>query len=229
MLKQLEKNLLLRTLYFNKTEIEKLLLLSCFFSVALCAIRVVYTGELLFISLCWNLCLAFVPYAITKWLTVKVDWIEHNLKFVAVFIVWLLFIPNAFYIITDLFHLQQNVGVPLWFDLALILSFAWNGLLFGILSTRQMEKIVTVKFGWMKEWLFIYPMMLLNAFGIYLGRYLRYNSWDVVSNPFQLLGDIVYLLIHPLRNTTDWGMIVCYAALMTLMYLMLKKISRSVW
>ncbi len=229
MLKQLEKNFLLRTLYFNKTEIEKLLLLTCLFSIALCAIRIVYTGELLFLSLYWNLFLAFVPYAITKWLMLNIGWIQNTIKFVAVFILWLLFIPNSFYIITDLFHLQQNVGVPLWFDLALILSFAWNGLLLGILSTRQMEKMVTVKFSWMKEWFFIYPIMLLNAFGIYLGRYLRYNSWDVVSNPFQLLGDIFQLLIHPLRNTTEWSMIVCYAALLTLMYLMLKKISKSIW
>lgn len=118
--------------------------------------------------------------------------------------------------------------MPLWFDLALILSFAWNGILLGILSVRQMEKMVELKFGLNKELFFVYPMMLLNSFGIYIGRYLRYNSWDVISNPLQLFNDIVYLVIHPIRNREDWSMIICYSVFMTLIYLMLKRISKSI-
>jgi uncharacterized membrane protein len=82
----------------------------------------------------------------------------------------------------------------LWFNHALIFSLAWNGLLLGILSMRQMEKIWELRWGW-SELVFIYPVMCLNALGIYIGRYLRYNSWDVVSDPLDLSKDILYLIV----------------------------------
>jgi uncharacterized membrane protein len=207
---------------------EKALMLSSLFSICLAFARVVYTGQLMFLSLIWNLFLAFIPYALTRLLMQRPGWVENKWKFGIASFVWLLFIPNSFYIITDLFHLEERAVIPLWFDLALIFSFAWNGLLMGILSVRQMEKL------WQSKWqqneiLFIYPIMLLNAFGIYIGRYLRYNSWDVVSNPFGLSEDIVYLLIHPIRNRFDWSMIICFSVFMTLIYLTIKKLSKEVW
>jgi uncharacterized membrane protein len=225
MIEKMENNFLLSRLYFNKTELERMLLLSCLFSVCLTAIRVVYTGELLFVWLNWNLFLAFVPYAITRFAAQSPAWKRSNKKFFLVFISWLLFIPNSFYIITDLFHLSARMPVPLWFDLALILSFVWNGLVLGILSMRQMEKIMEAKFNLKNEWLFVYPMMLLNAFGIYVGRYLRYNSWDIITNPFQLFNDIIYMIVHPIRNRFDWSMILCYSVFMALIYITAKKIS----
>jgi len=228
MFRKLENNFLLHKIYFNKTELEKMLLLSCMFSICLTVMRVVYTGERLFLWLNWNLFLAFVPYLISRYTMRRPEWIENNLKFMLLFIVWLVFIPNSFYIITDLFHLGKRLPVPLWFDLALILSFVWNGLLLGILSVRQMEKIIEAKFNLRKEWLFVYPLMLLTALGIYVGRYLRYNSWDIISNPFQLLSDLIYLVAHPIRNRFDWSMILCYSVFMTLLYLSIKKISKSI-
>jgi uncharacterized membrane protein len=221
------QNAVLQRYYFSKSETERTLLLSCLFSVLLSAVRIGYTGYWTFISLNWNLFLAFIPYGLSKKLVRRVQWIEITPVFLFLFLVWLLFIPNAFYIITDLFHLGSNSAVPLWFDLALILSFAWNGLLFGILSVRQMEKIVAVKWCIRYEALFLYPVMFLNALGIYVGRYLRYNSWDVVTNPFRLAEDIWYLLRHPLRNRFDWSMIFCYAILMTLIYTAIKRISKA--
>lgn len=225
MFKQFEHKLSLNR-DFQKTEVESMLLLSCAFSICLTGIRVVYTGNILFVWLIWNLFLAFVPYAISRFAIKRPQLMHNNWKFIAVFISWLLFIPNSFYIITDLFHLRVR-SVPLWFDLALILSFAWNGLLLGILSMRQMEKMMEMKFNIASEWLFVYPMMLLNAFGVYVGRYLRFNSWDVFSNPFHLFNDIMYLIVHPIRNRFDWSMIVCYSVFMTLIYLTIKRLGKS--
>jgi uncharacterized membrane protein len=206
---------------------EKALMLSSVFSIFLAFARVVYTGQLMFLSLIWNLFLAFIPYALTRLLIQRPGWVEKKWKFGLAGFAWLLFIPNSFYIITDLFHLEERAVIPLWFDLALIFSFAWNGLLMGILSVRQMEKLWQLKWQ-QNELLFIYPIMLLNAFGIYIGRYLRYNSWDVVSNPFGLSEDIVYLLIHPIRNRFDWSMIFCFSVFMTLIYLTINKLSKVV-
>jgi uncharacterized membrane protein len=121
----------------------------------------------------------------------------------------------------------MNETVPLWYDLALLLSFAWSGILFGILSVRQMEKLFEKHFSKKFDLLFILPVMALNGFGIYIGRYLRFNSWDVITNPLQLIQDIIYLFIHPLRNRFDWSMIVCYTLLLTLIYYTMKKLSKA--
>ncbi len=215
--------------YFSKTELERLLILSCCFSTGLTAIRIVYTHHLHFAWLTWNLFLALVPYLVTRFAVNKVSWIESRWKFALLATVWLLFLPNSFYIITDLFHLEIAERVPLWFDLALLFSFAWNGILLGVLSIRMMEKMVQLNFPFIKEWQFVYPLMLLNAFGVYIGRYLRYNTWDVIADPFQLTKDIVYLLLHPVHYRFDWSMILCYAAFMTLIYLALKRVGRALW
>lgn len=117
--------------------------------------------------------------------------------------------------------------MPPWYDLAMILSFVWNGLLLGVLSVRQMEKILKPRLPAHHELFFLYPVMWLNALGVYTGRYLRYNSWDLVTDPFQLFGDIARMILHPLRNHYAWDMIFCFSILMTFMYLMLKKISKA--
>ena len=205
----------------------EVLLLSCLFSISLSVFRILYTGSPMFVFLSWNLFLAAVPYFLTESLMRRPEWIERKWIFGGVFCAWLLFIPNSFYIITDLFHLEKGTDVPQWFDLALILSFAWNGLLLGVLSVLRMELIVKVRLGMKAGWPFIYPLMFLNAFGIYLGRYLRYNSWDIVTDPFSLFENIVLLLLHPLRHRLDWSMIICYAALMTIMYLSVKKLRKA--
>lgn len=206
--------------------IEITLFLSCSFSVALVLFRIIYTHQLLFIGLIWNLFLAFLPFFLSNWIYRNV-YVKSKWSFVISIFIWLLLIPNAFYIITDLFHLKAKDNCPLWYDLALLYSFAWNGLLFGILSVRQMEKMFNLVFNKNYLLLFIAPVMFLNSLGIYIGRFLRFNSWDVISNPILLTKDIYYLIFHPFRNRLDWGMIICYAALMTIIYISLKKLSKE--
>src|SRR5580765_4829098 len=122
-------------IFFLRNEMDRLLSLSILFSCMLTVARIIYTGTLTFVSLVWNLFLAFVPYFITQRLQRNPQWIQKKLVFGFLFLVWLLCIPNSFYIITDLFHLadhHNDFTVPQWYDLTLILSFAWNGLLLGI-------------------------------------------------------------------------------------------------
>jgi uncharacterized membrane protein len=215
-------------LYSLKSEMERLMVASVLFSTAMLVIRVFYTGKITFISLEWNLFLAFIPYFISQWLTGKPSVINNKLMFAAVFCTWLVFIPNSFYILTDLFHLQENNNTPLWFDLLLILSFAWNGLLAGILSVRHIEKIVQIFWGYKHELLFLYPVMLLNALGIFIGRYLRYNSWDVITNPFHLMMDIFDMLAHPILFRNAWSMIIFYSIFLVILYMTVKRVSKFV-
>ena len=224
-MKRLERNYLFR-LYSGRTDSEQVLILSSLFSMALICFRMLYTGDHLFLFLVWNLFLAFIPWYLSSWMNRKMR--DNNVTtFLACVFVWLLFIPNSFYILTDLFHLDMNVNVPLWYDLALLLGFAWNGLLFGILSVRQMERLFEHYFNKKFELLFIFPVMLLNGFGVYIGRYLRFNSWDVLTNPFQLMQDIVYMFIHPIRNRFDWSMIICYSVFLMLIYSGIKRLSKE--
>ena len=209
--------------FFKRTDIEQMLILCSAFSIGLMVFRIIYTGHLLFAFLVWNLFLAFLPYAISK--KINEGSIDKKWKFIFCALVWVIFLPNSFYIITDLFHLEMNEDVPLWFDLALLWSFAWNGLLFGILSLRHMEIVFEKQLRKNLDLFFALPIMALNGFGVYIGRYMRFNSWDVLTNPFQLINDVVYLFIHPIRNRFDWSMIVCYTILLTLMYYTFKRMT----
>lgn len=229
-----------RRWFFLRTEMDRLLTASMLFSCILVGIRIFHTGKITFIFMIWNLFLAYVPYAISTWMTARGARQARETRlargrvirlFTALlFLAWLLFIPNSFYILTDLCHLadnHRNSLVPEWFDLSLILSFAWNGLLLGILSVRQIEKILIPQASIFQEWLFLYPVMWLNALGVYTGRYLRYNSWDIITNPFQLLSDIFGMVIHPLRHQYAWDMIFCFSILLTLFYSLIKKGSKA--
>ena len=208
-----------------KNEINGLLLTSVGFSVLLQLARMVYTGRLTFAFLVWNLFLATVPYFISSQLAKKpaLPW----WKFMPAAIAWLLFVPNSFYMLTDLFHLHDSNAAPLWYDLLLIVSFAWNALVMGILSVRHMEKMMAVRVPRMPGWMFLYLVMGLNALGVYIGRYLRFNSWDVVSDPFVLIVDTVHILLHPVQYKQAWGMIVCFSFFLTILYSMIKKLSRA--
>ncbi len=207
--------------------LAQLLLLSCSFSLLLVVIRVVVTGSLAYLFLLWNLFLALVPFLISRWLSMNLSYIEHRLKLVMMTLAWLLFVPNSFYLLTDIFHLEQIAGAPKWFDLLLVFSFAWNGLLLGVLSVHRMEMILQLAGGRRISFPVIACVMWLNAFGIYIGRYLRFNSWDVLTQPFALFDELFYLLVHPLRNGMQWGMITVYGAFMLLLYLTLKKMGEQ--
>ncbi|MBD0374379.1 MAG: DUF1361 domain-containing protein [Flavisolibacter sp.] len=224
----MKQNLALQQSYSEKGETGNILLFSCLFSILMLAARILYTGSFLFIFLIWNLFLAYIPYVLSNYILRNAGNKEKLRCLIPLFVIWLLFFPNSFYIITDLFHLRITEDMPLWFDLALIFSFAWNGLLPGILSLRQMEKLMVTQFKLKNELFFIYPIMCLTSMGIYIGRYLRFNSWDVLTNPFALSGAVLELFIHPLRNRYDWSMMICFSVWMMLIYFSIKKLSRMI-
>jgi uncharacterized membrane protein len=99
--------------------------------------------------------------------------------------------------------------------------------LFGILSIRQMERMFEEYLGKKLGFLFVLPLMVLNGFGVYIGRYMRFNSWDVLTNPLQLINDVVCLFIHPIRYRFDWSMIICFAVLLTLTYYTFKRMTKT--
>lgn len=212
-------------LFFQRRQLSmrQWVVLSSAFSCALLLSRIWITGRETYFFMSWNLFLAWIPYIISILLSNRPAWMENKWICAAVMLIWVVFLPNAFYIVTDLFHLDEISSAPKWFDLLLLFSFAWNGLLLGILSMRRMELIIELVTERKLSTLVLFSFMWLNAFGIYIGRYLRFNSWDVVMQPFTLVIDMMDILLHPYQSRLEWGMITVYAVFLTLLYGTLKK------
>lgn len=219
---QLKRTIRLAQHRISRSRPQYTLYASVLFSLALLLCRVIHTGSNLRVSLIWNLFLAYVPFAITRWMEKHPEQIKNRYNWYGYFICWLLFIPNAPYILTDLFHLFDG-GVPLWFDLFVIFSFAWNGMMLGYISIRSMENMWSQRHSRWPAWLFTFPVMFLCGMGVYIGRFLRYNSWDIVKDPLTLLGDMRDIVLHPVENRSAWAFTICMGVFLSLMYPLVKK------
>ena len=154
-----------------------------------------YRGRQTFFFLNWNLFLAWVPYLVT--LALPFLYKKSKLLVVIALFIWLLFLPNAPYILTDFLHLKKRIGIPLWYDMMLFLSFAWTGLMLGYLSLLEVQLFLQKFFSNFFVQLLNILILFLCGFGIYLGRTQRWNSWDIVTQPFSLFEDILNILARP--------------------------------
>lgn len=132
-------------------------------------------------------------------------------------VAWLLFFPNAPYIVTDLIHLRPR-SVPYWFDILLLAAFAWAGLVSGCASLERMHRRVDTRFGPRVGWGFVAAVAMLSGLGIWLGRFVRLNSWDVVANPLALVEALAQVFIHPLESIQAWGVSVFFGAFVLVVY-----------
>jgi uncharacterized membrane protein len=115
--------------------------------------------------------------------------------------VWLLFFPNAPYLITDLVHLRPREEMPYWFDQILYMAFAFTGCYLGMVSLILMQSLARRSCGWIASWIFTMASLVAAGFGIYIGRFLRFNSWDLITNPKPLLKEIFNWFRHPKSNS----------------------------
>jgi len=201
------------------------LIISSSFSLLLLVVRVMTSGRFSYAFLAWNLFLAVIPYALSNWLSRNLNLMKRRVGLFFLVFTWLLFMPNCFYILTDLFHLDNMSNGRPWFDLTLILSFAWNGILFGIVSMRTMEKLLAKAKGKLISAVIICIVMGLNAFGIYLGRFLRFNSWDIIISPLALFDEVTQLVLNPYDFRSVWAMSICFALFMIILYYSSNKLS----
>lgn len=201
-----------------RNPVLKVIVFYSFISIFFLIARFVYSFSLSYSFLVWNLFLAWIPYWISlkllKQNSAKANIIINSF----LLILWLLFYPNAPYILTDLFHLKPKQNVPLWFDLILILSFAWNGLFLGFKSLINIKEFLKRKFSEKLSNFAVVFALFLSSFGIYLGRYLRWNSWDILLNPFSLIEDIFQVIFHPFSNPRAVGFTLLFTILLTTFY-----------
>ncbi len=176
---------LLRYIYRN----PKLLLLGIVsgMSVSLWVFRVIATHNGSYSFMIWNLFLALLPLLVAKAIY-ELDGLRRLplLPRLAGLALWLLLVPNSYYMITDLMHIKQADPSTIWYDSLMFFSFAMTGLLSGIYSWYIIHKLVKGRHGSLLAWLGVLASSGLVAFGIYLGRYGRWNSWDILTNPMAL-------------------------------------------
>ena len=202
------------------SSIAYLLALSIGFTISLISFRIFYSGSLMYIFFCWNLFLAGIPLGLSYFLAeVKIKKIQWLL-----FAVWLLFFPNALYIITDLIHLKERYPVPLWYDSILIFSAAVNGMVMAFMSLQMIEVFLRSTFNKNKTTIIIFGCLLVSSFGIYLGRFLRWNSWDILLNPLSLLDQISQRFINPFAHPRTWSITLVLTMFFTIFYFLIKKL-----
>jgi len=208
---------------FGKTDLKRFVILTMLvlWCTIMIAVRVERTGSGYYRFLLDNLFLAAIPLMLSSGLRVA-DRLQLNLLIKSgAFVLWLLFLPNAPYILTDILHLTRANEAPAWYDLALLLSCAGTGLLMGYLSLIDVQTLIakysTAVFGW----LFAVSSLVLSGFAIYLGRFLRWNSWDVIVSP-SLLFDIVGGLKHPTAQVRPLSVTLIFGVILALGYISLR-------
>ena len=136
-------------------------------------------------DLIWNMMLALIAYDFA----VLTRYFKQAWLFPVLFILWLVFYPNTFYMITDIVHMHW-VGDTLWNKASLHLFMVFvPSILFGIYCGIESWLILLerFKFSWWTELLATLVLSVISSMAIYIGRYHRLNTWDIVSNPGQVV------------------------------------------
>lgn len=211
----------------NRYSITLFMMIMTLLSFSFSVFRIIYTDSIGFIFLNWNLFLAFIPWALTTLCVLYPKLIKKKISIAFVLVIWLLFFPNAPYILTDLFHLRLKLAMPVWFDLIFILSYAWTGLLFGFLSLWDIEGILKKFINPTLVTILSVILLFVGSFGIYVGRYLRWNSWDMFTDPFKLIYVVGERIVNPFSHPATYGMTFFMGVFLNMIYWSFKIIKKT--
>ena len=181
------------TIYlFNKKQNSSLVVLALL-SVTLMLLRVKITQDIYLLFLIWNLFLGYIPYFLSFELK---NTLPGTIKFYLLFLGWLLFLPNSFYLLTDFVHLHHTNDLQYVFDALLLACFSIAGFYSGISSLLHIHQLLEMKYSEKKSRNLIVILCYLSSFGVYLGRILRFNSWDILSQPLALFTNILNSILN---------------------------------
>lgn len=213
------------------------LVVSSVVALGVLALRFAYTGTAGYSFMLWNLFLAWIPL----WLGVAIAIVARGGRrayglLAGLGMVWLLFFPNAPYLLTEFIHLDAAYAVrerpvrllagwspgkaaPAWYDAALILMFAWNGLLLGFVSLHLVQRVVRRLAGAAWSWAAAVVVLALSGFGMSIGRFQRWNSWDLFSRPTELLADVMGRVLNPIDHPRTTAVTVIFGSFLLMAYL----------
>jgi uncharacterized membrane protein len=202
------------------TAFNRLLGVFFIFIGLLISARIFYSGSIRYIFLSWNIFLAWIPYILSSYF--EVYKCREKWKQLFLFASWLIFFPNALYIVTDLIHLEESTNVPLWYDAILLFASSFVGLVMAFISLQKVEYFLTGIFSRRTVNLMIPVILFTGSFGVYLGRFQRWNSWDVIHDPLALAIDILSRFVSPVDNYKTWAITIILTALYSLLYIFIK-------
>lgn len=204
---------------FSGAKITRALLLSSAVSLAFYGFGALKNHSLTFSYLPWNLFLAWIPF-VASLLLIRVlrtsawaSWQSLTLT-----VIWLLFLPNSFYMISDFIHLQDVGRVDVLFDAVMFTAFIYTSVLLGAASLLMVHRELTKRLTRARARVWVAAILFVCSFGIYIGRDLRWNSWDVLTNPAGLLFDVSDRLLHPTNYPQMFITVGSFFVLLTTMY-----------
>ncbi|MDQ5971982.1 MAG: hypothetical protein QG553_141 [Patescibacteria group bacterium] len=188
-------------------------------SLGFLLVRILATQTWTYWFLAWNLALAWLPLAFAWWLLArlgKTRW--HHWTNLLLTVLWLAFLPNAFYIASDMIHLRATGDISLLYDVTMFISFMFNGFILGYVSLYGIHARLRQTLGRNVAHFLAGLVLLLCSFAIYLGRYLRWNSWDIILNPFGLIFDVSEPFVNPSSHPQVFTTTLMFFALLTSIY-----------
>jgi uncharacterized membrane protein len=220
------RTLLRRTHDLLRSTVAYPLMLTSAAAVLLIALRSLVTQTPGYRFLIWNLALAWVPYlcGVALFAIAGAPRMRRWIALLAA--IWLLFLPNAPYLVTDVVHLRHNTQVGWWYDLVLLVLCAWAGMLLAVVSLRLMQIRVAQAAGRWVGWLFVALMIGLGSVGVAIGRFLRWNSWDLLTQPQTVAADVLASATTAHLDRAMVGLSGGIAMLWLLVYLALATVGR---
>lgn len=201
-------------------QVQGILAMCCTLCIVLLGIRMRLSGHMTFSFMVWNLFLACMPMVFA----IFIRYFRFRFKVVklALFGLWLLFFPNATYMISDLLHLThlRATTVPNWYDAIMLFAFAMTGLFLGVVSLRYVHSYLRSRYSERWSWIVVGITIVLSGFGVYLGRFLRWNSWDILDDPFGIFSDIAERIIHPVSHVQTYFVTIVFTAILFFAYLL---------
>jgi uncharacterized membrane protein len=205
------------------SSVEKIIAAFLLFIVLMLTMRISYANNIRYVFLLWNLFLAWIPFQLSVTLTESANrnkWYSYFLL-----LSWLLFFPNALYIITDLIHLDESGSdVPVWYDAILLFTCSVAGLIMAFVSLYQVEIFLKKNISARHTGKLIMAAIFLGSFGVYVGRFLRWNSWSIITKPQMLFMDISNQIFLPFHHYKTWVVTLLLTCLFSLLYFAVKKL-----
>jgi uncharacterized membrane protein len=187
--------------------------------VLLLIARVIESDSLRYVFLFWNLMLAALPALLAWWLVQRIR--EHGwLRWqqLALTAVWVGFLPNSFYLVTDFIHLRQTYEASLLYDIAMLTSFIISGFVFGFIGLYLVHLELAKRLRPRNAWLIITGLLLASSFALYLGRFTRWNTWDVLFKPAGLLFDVSDRFINPSSHGQTYQTTIIFFVILVALY-----------
>jgi uncharacterized membrane protein len=172
---------------------KKQLLAFTIFCYAMLIARMIYTGSFEYRFMGFNLFLAWIPYLLVVRI-IKLNERKQQFQIGFLLLLWLAFFPNAPYMLTDIYHLNEFPSVPKWYDLIMLLSFAWTGMMLAFFSFRKLHRKFLSNRKMLVNLGIVFSTFFICGTGVYLGRYERWNSWEILTQPATLINEFLALI-----------------------------------